>query len=115
NLSLAEKDRLVREVESRVLDMPELSTIYARSGETSQGGNGDITEDVIGQIQFEFVDWQKRRPAGVIMNDVRERAADIPGIRVEVTAPRAGPPTGKPIQIQLSSDYPDALEQPPRQ
>ena len=62
NLSLAEKDRLVRSVEARVLDMPELSTIYARSGDMGQG-NDQITEDVIGQIQFEFVDWQ-RAPAG---------------------------------------------------
>ena len=33
----------------------------------------------------------------------------MPGIKVEVTAPQGGPPTGKPIQVQLSSDYPDAL------
>ena len=108
NLSLSEKDRLVRAVEARVLNMDELSSVYARSGAMSQGSE-DVTEDVIGQIQFEFVDWQKRRPASVIMNDIRERTADIPGIKVEVTAPSGGPPTGKPIQIQLSSDYPDAL------
>ncbi len=110
NLSLAEKDRLVRAVESKILGMKELTGIYARSGDMSQGSQ-DITEDVIGQIQFEFVDWQERRPASVIMNDIRQRTADIPGIKVEVTAPNAGPPTGKPIQIQLSSDYPDALRQ----
>ena len=34
--------------------------------------------------------------------------ADIPGILVEVTAPRAGPPTGKPIQVQLGALDPDA-------
>jgi multidrug efflux pump len=108
NISLAEKDRLVRSVETRLLDMKELSTVYARLGDMSQGSN-DITEDVIGQIQFEFVDWQKRRKASVIMNEIRTDTADIPGIRVEVTAPQAGPPTGKPIQIQLSSEYPEAL------
>jgi multidrug efflux pump len=108
NLSLAEKDRLVRSVEGRILDMPELSTIYARSGDMGQG-NDQITEDVIGQIQFEFIDWQERRPASQIMDEIREKTADIPGIKVEVTAPNAGPPTGKPIQVQLSSDYPDAL------
>ena len=43
------------------------------------------------------------------MDQIRADTADIPGIRVEVTAPRAGPPTGKPIQIQLSSDYPEVL------
>ncbi len=110
NLSLAEKDRLVRAVEAKVLNMDELSSVYARSGAMSQG-SGDVTEDVIGQIQFEFIDWQKRRRASVIMNDIRKRTADIPGIKVEVTAPSGGPPTGKPIQIQLSSDYPEALRE----
>jgi multidrug efflux pump len=70
-----------------------------------------VTEDVIGQIQFEFVDWQERRPAGIILDEIRAKTADIPGIRVEVTKPAAGPPTGKPVQIQLSSDYADALRQ----
>src|SRR5262249_51602684 len=37
------------------------------------------------------------------------RPADIPGILVEVTAPRAGPPTGKPIQVQLSALDPTLL------
>jgi multidrug efflux pump len=110
NLSLAEKDRLVRAVETKILDMPELSTVYARSGDMGQGSE-DVTEDVIGQIQFEFVDWQERRPAGQIMDEIRRLTADIPGIRVEVTAPNAGPPTGKPIQIELSSDYPEALRE----
>jgi multidrug efflux pump len=111
NLSLAEKDRLVRSVEARILDMDELSTIYARSGVMGQGASNDVTEDVIGQIQFEFVDWQERRPAGVIMDEIREMTSTIPGIKVEVTAPNAGPPTGKPIQVQLTSDYADALRE----
>ena len=64
NISLAEKDRYgPRSVETRVLDMPELSTVYARSGRHGSAATTQITEDVIGQIQFEFVDWQ-RAPAG---------------------------------------------------
>jgi multidrug efflux pump len=109
NLSLAEKDRLVRSVESVVLSEKGLSTIYARSGDMGQGGSADVTEDVIGQIQFEFANWRTRPSAKVIMTELRQRTANIPGIRVEVTAAQAGPPTGKPIQIQLSSNYPDAL------
>src|SRR6202022_4555031 len=60
-------------------------------------------------IQFEFDNWQVRPPGHVIMDAIREKSADIPGILVEVTAPRAGPPTGKPVQIQLSALDPDML------
>ena len=43
------------------------------------------------------------------MDDIRAKTADIPGILVEVTAPRAGPPTGKPIQVQLGALDPAVL------
>ena len=43
------------------------------------------------------------------MDEIRDKTADIPGILVEVTAPRAGPPTGKPIQVQLSALDPELL------
>src|SRR5262249_39070369 len=63
----------------------------------------------IGVIQFEFADWRSRAPAHEIMDGIRGKTADIPGILVEVTAPRAGPPTGKPVQVQLSALDPDNL------
>jgi multidrug efflux pump len=112
NLSIAEKDRLVRQVETRVLAVDGLTNVYARSGSSSGGGGflgGGATEDVVGQIQFEFIDWQQRPSANALMSEIRDKTADIPGIKVEVTAASAGPPTGKPVQIQLSSDFPDAL------
>src|SRR4051794_6768387 len=108
NLSLDEKDRLVRTVEERVLKFAGLKTVYTRAGEQPRQSN-ELGEDTIGVIQFEFADWQKRPPAHQIMDAIREKAADIPGILVEVTAPRAGPPTGKPVQIQLSALDPDLL------
>ena len=37
------------------------------------------------------------------MDEIRAAAADIPGILVEVTAPKGGPPTGKAIQVQLTA------------
>ncbi len=33
----------------------------------------------------------------------------MPGMLVEVTAPRAGPPTGKPIQVQIGALDPEVL------
>ncbi|MBS7704623.1 efflux RND transporter permease subunit [Chelatococcus asaccharovorans] len=108
NLSIAEKDKLVREVESRLLGLPELGTVYARSGE-GQRGSDEVTEDTVGTVQFEFVDWRQRRPAHLIMEELRERTKDIPGVIIEVTQPRAGPPTGKPITLQITALDPDRL------
>jgi multidrug efflux pump len=108
NLSLDEKDRLVRQVEDRVLQFKGLQTVYTRAGEQPRGSN-EIGEDTIGVIQFEFANWQVRPPGHEIMDAIRDKTADIPGIMVEVTAPRAGPPTGKPVQVQLSALDPDVL------
>jgi multidrug efflux pump len=108
NLSLDEKNRAVAEVEKRVLTFKGLKTVYTRIGEQPRG-LGELTEDTIGVIQFEFDDWRARPTAHLIMDEMRTRTADIPGILVEVTAPRAGPPTGKPIQVQLSALDPAAL------
>src|SRR6478752_5751258 len=108
NLALEEKNRLVAEVEKRVLAFDGLKTVYTRIGEQPRG-MGELTEDTIGVIQFEFVDWRQRPSAHDIMDAIREKTADIPGILVEVTAPRAGPPTGKPIQVQLSAIDPTVL------
>jgi multidrug efflux pump len=108
NLSLAEKDRLVGEVERRVLRFAGLKTVYARVGEQPPG-LAELTEDTIGVIQFEFADWRKRPPAHEIMDAMRAKVADIPGILTEVTAPRAGPATGKPIQFQISASDPALL------
>ena len=108
NISIDEKDRILAEVEKRVLELPSLSTVYTRVGEQPRGMS-EITEDTIGVIQFEFADWKTRPKAHVIMDQIREKTADIPGVLVEVTAPRAGPPTGKPVQVQIASMNPDLL------
>ena len=108
NLSLDEKDGLVRTVEERVLKFSGLKTVYTRAGEQPRQIN-ELGEDTIGVIQFEFDNWQHRPPAHEIMDAIRDKTADIPGILVEVTAPRAGPPTGKPVQVQLSAIDPDLL------
>ena len=96
NLALDEKNRLVGEVEKRVLAFDGLKTVYTRIGEQPRGMS-ELTEDTIGVILFEFADWRSRPPAHEIMDAIRAKTADIAGILIEVTAPRAGPPTGKPI------------------
>lgn len=106
DLSTQEMDQLVDEVEDRIIDMPEFKSVYTRVG-TGGGGN---REDQIGRISLQFIDWEQRRPAFEILEDVRGRVQDISGIEVETAFPNAGPQQGKPIQLQLSSRFPDELD-----
>ncbi|WP_169569286.1 efflux RND transporter permease subunit [Sneathiella limimaris] len=107
NMSTLEKDQLVRSVEREVLKLDDFSSVYAKTGGGSDGQ--DISEDVIGVIQTEFKDWFERRPADVVFDDIRARTKHIAGISVETREPDTGPPTGKDIQIELSSRFPEKL------
>jgi multidrug efflux pump len=104
DLSVHEKDAVVRQVEQRILDFPELDSVYARTFNSAKGQN--MAEDVVGVIQLEFIDWDQRRPAAEILEEMRQRNSDIPGIQLEFRKAENGPSGGKPIQIELSSrDY----------
>ncbi len=107
NLSTAEKDALVREVEVRALEAKGIDTVYTRSGQRLEGD--DVSDDVIGIIFLEFADWQARRPAAEILQEIRDRSTDLAGILVETRKPAAGPPTGKDIQVEIRSRLPDRL------
>jgi multidrug efflux pump len=112
NLSVLEKASLVGEVESRILELQaergEFDSVYSLSGNPDQQQK-DVAEDVIGTISVEFVDWDQRRPADVILADIIARSGDLAGILVETRKQEAGPPVGKPVQVQLSSRNPDLL------
>lgn len=106
DLSVYEKDQLVRAVEERILAMPELRSLYTR---TFGSPSRDHAEDVVGVIQLEFIDWRNRRPADQILDEARERAAVIPGIRVATRKQEGGPGGGKPIQLELAANDTDQL------
>ncbi len=112
NLSVKERDTLVKKVEDRLLDMTELQSIYTNSDiRKTVGQEGPpLPGDVIGTITLEFVDWQKRRAADAILEDIYKRVEDIPGIIVEIRKNKPGPPTNKPIQIELASRLPAKLD-----
>lgn len=109
NLSLAEMDTATKIAENRLLGWPGIKSVYTRVGKT-QGGGQDVPEDVVGVIQYEFIDWRERKSANQILSDLRGVMAGIPGVDVEVRVPEAGPPTGKPIQIRLSAIDPKGLD-----
>jgi multidrug efflux pump len=108
NMSTKEKDVLVREVEAQLMTLPGIRTIYARTGGSARGE--DQAQDVIGTIFVEFADWDKRPTSAQLMADVRQRTAHLAGVWVEPREPDVGPPTGKDIQIEFRSRFPEKLE-----
>ena len=55
DLSIHEKDALLKQVEKRFYGMPELQSVYARSFNQAFSG---VAEDVIGSIQFQFIGYR---------------------------------------------------------
>ena len=97
NFSIWERDALVRAIEDRLLDLDEIESVYARS--TMSAGQGD--EETIGTIQLDLVDWDRRRTAAEIGEDIRGLVSDIAGIDVQVQTESGGPTSGKPVNLQL--------------
>lgn len=107
DMSIYEKDALLRQVEQRLLGLAEVKALYARSLASS---SGELAPDVIGTLQFQFIDWHQRRKAAVILDDMRKLTAGIPGIILEFRQQQEGPAAGKPIELQVSSNDTAATE-----
>ncbi|AUH33189.1 efflux RND transporter permease subunit [Paracoccus tegillarcae] len=104
NLSIYERDDLVRKVEDRIIGTEGIETVYARS---SLGGSGQDDEDVIGTIQLDLLDWDTRPKAAEIGAEIRETVADIAGIDVQVQTESGGPSAGKPVNLRISAGTPE--------
>jgi multidrug efflux pump len=108
NLSLAERDDIMRQVEERIINMnKEVSVFYAKAGNFSS--DTSIPQDTIASIFIEFTDWKHRRKAKHILNDIKEQIKNISGVQVEIIENKPGPPPEKPIQINVHSHYASLL------
>ena len=101
DLSIREKDAIMVDIENRILDMKEIDTLYTRTG-----GN-----DQVGTFQANFVNWQFRKPANEIIDDIRTRTDDLAGVEIEIRKNENGPQSGKDLRIELSSKFPEKLQE----
>ncbi|MQM39683.1 Nickel and cobalt resistance protein CnrA [wastewater metagenome] len=108
DLSVWERDALVRAVEERLLGFGSIEHVYARTISDPERMQ-NVSPDTVGVIQLEFREWDTRPPAAEIMQRIRDVTAPLPGIRVEVRKAQSGPSQGKPIQVRVSADRSDAL------
>ncbi len=103
NLSIEQKNKLLKQVEDRILNITdEIRIFYSRAGTFS--GSKYSSDDVIGTIQLEFIDWQLRRKATDILSEIKDKVDDLKGLIIEIQEEEKGPSgEGKPIAIKVSA------------
>jgi multidrug efflux pump len=112
NLSLAQKDDLVAQVEKIVLQHPGVLNAFAFAGDgglNSNTGGAQPPLDTIGQVQLEIVPWEDRKDqpeldGDIVIEELTASIQDIPGIMIEVIAPNMGPASSKPVHLRLKGD-----------
>lgn len=109
NLSLYERDALMKEVEEKAQKYSdEIKVLYAKAG-SFIGGN-DISDDTVIILSIEFKKWNTRRKAKYIIDDLKKEFKSIGGIVYDVLENKDGPPAEKPIQFNiLGYEYDEAL------
>ena len=118
NLSLVEKDALVRRAETIVLAHPGVDTAFAFAGDgglSSNTGGAQPPTDTIGQIQLEIVPWENRRnrpdlDGDLVLAELSDQLATIPGVMTEILNLAMGPASAKPVHLRLKSDNWEALQ-----
>ena len=102
NFSAQDKDKIVRKVESLILSNKFIKNSYSKSG-VVEGQRRDGSDDVIGSINIEFINWMKRPRANIIIKEIENECSKIPGIKVEVLEKKDGPPNEKDIEIEVTN------------
>ena len=99
DLSIYEKDQIMKDIEERVLPVAGIKTLYSRSG----------GKDIVGSLRMNLKDWDERRPADQIIEEELANTSDLAGVEIEIRKDENGPGGGKDLSIELSSKFPEAL------
>lgn len=110
NLSLSEKDTLVKKVETLIQGIDGIESAFSFAGDgqlnNNTGGSGSPL-DSVGQVQLSLTPWEQREfgPTGrEVLAEVEARIAKIPGVEAEIFNLDVGPAAGKPVFLRLSGD-----------
>ena len=81
-----------------------IRNIYTKAV-TTPGGASMFSSNTPNNIGVRFLDLDERnRSSYETIDEIRNRVADIPGGKITITAAEEGPPTGAPINIEISGD-----------
>ena len=112
NLSLQEKDDIVKEAEKIVLAHPGVDSVFAFAGAGGLNQNtagASSPKDTIGQIQLETIPWDNRKnnpdlDGNLVIAELLADLQKIPGIKIEVLELARGPVSSKPVHLRLKGN-----------
>ena len=112
NLSLVEKDTLVRQAELIVNAHPGVESVFSFAGEGGLNQNtagATAPKDTIGQVQLETIPWENRRgnsdlDGNKIIAELSNALRTLPGIEIEILELERGPASPKPVHLRLKGD-----------
>lgn len=112
NLSLNEKDILVRQAELIVNAHPGVESVFSFAGAGGLNQNtagASAPKDTIGQIQLETIPWENRRgnsdlDGNKIITELSNALSALPGIEIEILELERGPASPKPVHLRLKGE-----------
>jgi multidrug efflux pump len=111
-------NEVIRDVENRVTkavgkDNPVVSSIISNVtvGVTDPQDEDQGRYSNKGKVSVAFVEFGKRKGVNTsqYLDKIREAVRGIPGAEISVTKEQSGPPTAKPISIEITGDNLDSL------
>jgi len=111
NLSIDEQREITLKVHEIVSEIEGVNNLYGYSSNDSSVVYGsDVSRDQISSFLVElFPREQREKGSDVVFAAIREGISELPGIYATGQEMETGPPTGKDIQIQVSSSDRQAL------
>ncbi len=103
---LEKTDAVVRELEARLVELPDLRVLAAGVGEGSRDDGFSFGGDPnLGRLTLDLVDREARRQNSfATLEQARELSSGLPGVTIDVDMPEDGPLVGEPLEIEIIGD-----------
>ena len=135
NLSISEKDALLKQAEDIIINTPGVQSTFAFAGGgglNANTGGARAPLDTIGQAQIELIPWEDRPTkthtkqffgfipwtsstmdaaydGNLVLNSLQTQLDTIPGIRTQILNLAMGPASAKPVHLRLKGNNWDDL------
>ena len=115
NLTVEEKLAMAKQVENKLAQVDEMVSYYVSTGGFGFMTGGSAARDQIAPVLIEILHpTQRDKSMNEVLDEIRTLTAEIPGIIVQVDKIQGGPPIGKDIQLELTSEDRPLLHQTAR-